>query len=374
VSTLTTQQKNALLNLLKQLFNQEAAKIIIPAAKPKPGYWFGGGKLAADQNGILWLSGRYRNAGDSRTGLEAGVRGTECAVFRSNDGGVNFFKVKSWTKAELSRGARQVISIEGSALHQRTDGAWEIFISSEKTVSYPEAVKAYQKPGTGVWSIDRMHGDSPESLDASSLSPVFTSPTSPEYLHIKDPLVFNHGTGDTILVFCSHPYCWTSDNTGYAQREDDKQDFQVKAWEMVPRGATWDVAVTRITSRLPIPAVGCFEEIEPGAIYLYDGAECMRAHPGSNQSLRRPMGYSCEEIGGAFFGWDRNFPGMERLSRLKPLLTSPWGTGSSRYGDCLTTNEGILAIWQQSQPDSSQPLVSHFLSMDRVLEILAGDS
>jgi hypothetical protein len=35
------------------------------------------------------------------------------------------------------------------------------------------------------------------------------------------------------------------------------------------------------------------------------------------------------------------------------------------------TKDGIFATWQQSQDDLSQPLVGHFLSMDRVREILS---
>lgn len=368
---LTLKQKEALHHLLFEIINQDKAQIIIPAHRPEAGFWFGGGKLVADQNGVTWLSGRYRNAGDSRTGLEAGVRGMECAIFRSNDGAKNFIKVKNWSKSDLAHNSQEVISIEGTALHQLTDGGWEIYLSTEKAIPYPDAVAQYQKPGTGVWSIDRMYGDSPESLSPASLSTVLTAFGHPEYLHIKDPLVFDGIGGTTILVFCSHPFCWTSDNTGYAVRKEGEGSFHVNAWEMVSRGVTWDVAVTRITSRLPIPRMGCFAAAEPCSIYLYDGAECMRAHPESPRSIRRPRGYSCEEIGSAFFGWDKAFPQMERLSNLEPLFVSPWGTGASRYADCLSTKDGILAIWQQSQPDGSQPLVSHFLPMDAVEKILS---
>ena len=97
----------------------------------------------------------------------------------------------------------------------------------------------------------------------------------------------------------------------------------------------------------------------------------MRSHQENLQAVNRPRGYSCEEIGGAFIGKAANFPEMERISLLEPLFQSPWGTGSSRYIDCLTTKQGILATWQQSQPDGSQPLVKHFLPMEKVEEILS---
>ena len=61
-----------------------------------------------------------------------------------------------------------------------------------------------------------------------------------------------------------------------------------------------------------------------------------------------------------------------RLSLVKPLFVSPHGTGSSRYVSTLVTEAGILATWQQSQPDRSQPLVGRFLGMDEVRQLLAG--
>jgi len=366
-------QIDSIQQLLKALINQEKAEIIIPAQHPKPGFWFGGGKLAAGEDSVIWLSGRYRNAGDSRTGLEAGVRGAELGIFRSDDGGATFAKVNSWTKGDLDVNGHGVISIEGTALHQRIDGAWELFISSEKIVPYPKEVRHYQKPGTGVWSIDRMVGSSPGSLDLKTLEPALENPSNPAYLHIKDPAVFDDPKGDTILIFCSHPFGWTSDNTGFARRAAGTGSFEIGSWEVVPRGVTWDVAVTRITSRLQIPSLGSFENSEPLSIYFYDGAECMRNHHVNERSHKRPRGYSCEELGGAFAGWTADYPKMERISSLEPLFVSPWGTGASRYVDCISTADGILAVWQQSQLDGSQPLVRHLLPTDEVNRILSKD-
>ena len=371
MKTLTEFQRKSIKKLLAVLIDQNKAEIIIPAEQLEPGFWFGGGKLAMDSNGSIWLSGRYRNAGDSRTGLEAGVRGAQLAIFRSDDGGKRFEKVQSWTKAELSANNREVISIEGTALHQRANGQWELFLSTEKNIPYPEIVGHYQKPGTGVWSIDRLVGASPDTIELQSWRPVLANMDQPAYLHVKDPFVFDDPDGNTILGFCSHPYSWSSDNSGYAIRKPDESTFAVQAWVMVPRGAAWDVAVTRITSRLKVPPMGIFADSEALAVYFYDGAECMRNHQENIRAHKRARGYSCEEIGGAFLGYDGAFPKLMRLSVLEPLFVSPWGTGSSRYVDCLTTPEGILAVWQQSQEDGSQPLVRHFLPMAAVAQILS---
>ena len=157
---LTIQQKTCLTTLLAELINQHNARILVPANEPQSGFWFGGGNLVQDRQGTIWLSGRYRNHGDSRTGLEAGQRGLECAVFRSDDKGQTFNKVHSWSKADLFYPDRKVLSIEGTALHQCADGSWELFISTEKDMPYPKSLEQFQKPGTGVWTIDRIYGES----------------------------------------------------------------------------------------------------------------------------------------------------------------------------------------------------------------------
>ena len=123
-----------------------------------------------------------------------------------------------------------------------------------------------------------------------------------------------------------------------------------------------------------MPQLGLFAGQPPCALYFYDGAECLRSHQQNRQARQRPRGYSCEELGGALFAWEEERPTFTRLSDLEPLFISPWGTGCSRYVDCLLTDEGILAIWEQSQADESQPLVGHFLSMARVDDILQGSA
>lgn len=145
----------------------------------------------------------------------------------------------------------------------------------------------------------------------------------------------------------------------------------MQSWEMVNRGPAWDVACTRITCCLPVPRLGVFADSAAASIFLYDGAECLREMPENTAARRRPRGYSCEELGGAFFGRDDEFPALSRISRLQPLFVSPHATGCSRYTQVLDTGDGLFATWQQAQVDGSQPLVGHHLSYDRIAELLA---
>lgn len=79
---LTDEQKQKLTTLSSELINQEAARILVEPQDRSTGYWFGGGNVIQDRDGSILICGRYRNYGDSRTGVGAGERGLELAIFR----------------------------------------------------------------------------------------------------------------------------------------------------------------------------------------------------------------------------------------------------------------------------------------------------
>ncbi|NJL92487.1 MAG: hypothetical protein HC915_01575 [Anaerolineae bacterium] len=137
---------------------------------------------------------------------------------------------------------------------------------------------------------------------------------------------------------------------------------------MAPPG---DVAATRITDVMPLPAEGVFAGEDPHWVAFFDGAESLRRQDENPRAKFRPRGYSCEEIGGAMIATQPDLADAQRLSRLAPWFLSPHGTGSSRYASTLVTQEGIWATWQQAQPSGAQPLVGHFLPMARVIDLLS---
>ena len=130
-----------------------------------------------------------------------------------------------------------------------------------------------------------------------------------------------------------------------------------------------DVAVSRITDALYLAAkeTGLEDSL---TMVFYDGAECMRDHDQNPAAVRRPRGYSCEEIAGLAVYWNDDPTTIQRVSRTHPLFLSPWGTGSCRYIHTAATDEGIIATWQQAQGDGSQPLVINAMTWDEVRETM----
>ena len=71
------------------LIDERNCKVAVPCNEDTSGFWFGGGNMISF-NGALYICGRYRNSGDSRTGLSLGDRGSELAIFKSVDKGNSF--------------------------------------------------------------------------------------------------------------------------------------------------------------------------------------------------------------------------------------------------------------------------------------------
>ncbi|MCG8651713.1 MAG: hypothetical protein MI861_17870, partial [Pirellulales bacterium] len=140
-------------------------------------------------------------------------------------------------------------------------------------------------------------------------------------------------------------------------------------YDFLARGFTWDVAITRGTALLPLP-------VQPGQptpqLMFYDGGECVRNLDEHNAAVKRPRGYSCEELGGLAWLPNEDLHQVRRISINHPQFVSPHGTGCSRYVDVLATSDGYYATWQQGQSDQSQPLVMNFVPRQRIEAILAG--
>lgn len=360
-------QLKSLHHFCGMLIDQEKATPIVMPQQPESGFWFGGGNMIQDEEGHLLVVGRYRNAGDSRTGIAAGTRGLELAIFRSiqpagSTAELQFEKAISWSKEELNCDDQQVLSIEGSCLRRTNDG-YQLFVSTEKSnVSYPDEIAAYLKPGAGVWTIDVLNAPTLAQLKQASVHKCLQS-DQPEHLHVKDPFFWDDGT-KVQLGFCSHPFNWSSSNTGRVSIGDDGLPSASPCYNVVPRGTTWDVAMTRGTAVMRLPDYAKSDQSSDQLLF-YCGGECVRELDQHATAVKRPRGYSCEELGGAMLVSEQQPAPPVRLSRLTPMFVSPMGTGCSRYVDVCATKEGFFATWQQSQTDLSQPLVMNFLSHEQ---------
>ena len=369
MASLESELQEPLTRFASALIDQQRARVIVPPTQPAGGFWFGGGNLVEDADGVLYVVGRYRDAGDSRTGVAAGKRGWELAIFASEDRGQSFEKLQRFGKSDLGVDGHEVLSIEGSALRWSGTGV-ELFVSTEKAgIGYPSGFEEYLKPGTGVWSIERMAASTIAGL-ADAVPTTVVASDDPRFVHVKDPFVYETAGRDTAILFCTHPYCWTSSNTGYAIRRAGSDEFEPPVFDFFPRGVTWDVAMTRGTCVLDVPQVGAFRD-RRASLLFYDGGECVRNLDEHTAAVARPRGYSCEELGGAAYITEGDFSTVERLSVCHPLFVSPHGSRCSRYVDVLKTRDGFYAAWQQSQPDGSQPLVLNVLSHDEARGLLA---
>ena len=127
--------------------------------------------------------------------------------------------------------------------------------------------------------------------------------------------------------------------------------------------------MTRGTCVLDLPKVGAFANVD-ASLFFYDGGESLRDLDEHSTAVKRPRGYSCEELGGVAYIQNGSFDHIERLSKFLPAFISPYGTGCSRYVDVVSTKSGLLATWQQSQTDLSQPLVMNVLTHQEVADFL----
>ena len=360
---LSDAQIQQLEQLGRTLVDQQRARVIVPPYENSSGFWFGGGNMIESVDGDLYLVGRYRNFGDSRTGVGSGERGLELAIFKSADRGESFSKILSWDKSDLVVNDLPVLSIEGSAFHWTCDGV-ELFVSTEKgNVGYPDGYSEFLKPGTGVWSIDRIKAKDVDEIKGATVEPVWSSDDL-NHLHVKDPFVYEASDGDATLFCCTHPFTWSSSNTAFLDPHGEP------VYDFFPRGASWDVAMTRGTAFLDVPMIGAFSDADVTLLF-YDGGECVRDLDQHKSGVQRPRGYSCEELGGLACFAEGDLSQVQRISKFAPMFVSPHGTGCSRYVDVLVSSEGLYVTWQQSQTDGSQPLVMNFVSHGEIEQILA---
>ena len=119
---------------------------MVPALGNESGFWFGGGNLLQEQTAQSLRAAVSKPRG-CRTGTGSGERGLEFAIFSGASPDAEFKKALSFSKNDLSVN-EEVVSIEGASLlrSETTLDGWELFVSTEKRVSYPKPLINFQKP------------------------------------------------------------------------------------------------------------------------------------------------------------------------------------------------------------------------------------
>lgn len=244
--------------------------VLIAPTMDADGYWFGAGNAAVrPTDGRVFLIGRYRDGGDSTTALakvrseipfqlssilRQGTRGRELALFDITDPS-RPAKVRSWSKSDLGRGG-SVLSIEGSAIAFESDGAVIVAVGTEKEAEYPDAVRDFRKPGTGVWSIDAFYAPSVDALDPRTSLVRLIDSDDPEHLHVKDPSLVKRADGDYDIYFCIHSFSWTEGALHLARKVayfGSKVTLDAPAYHWTPLQARSSPSTSHFPSSLAAP-------------------------------------------------------------------------------------------------------------------------
>lgn len=286
------------------------------------GNWAGAPNIWVDETGDFWLVYRLRKPHP--------YRGYLLKIARSSDG-VKFTTVWEMTKEQLG-----TESMERCALIQLDKNLWSLFVS-------------FVDPADRRWRIDAMDAPSPDRFDPSKRFKVLTA-GDVGVEGVKDPVVYRlaglwlmfisfsptppqvtaeleqkmHATGDVFATGLSRSA------TGLAV-SDDAEVWEWQGEVFSNRPGEWDGYAGRICSVV---------HREPIFIAFYDGS--------------RTVEENYEEKTGIAFSFDLRH--WERVSRKKPALTSPYGTGSLRYMAVVPCGSDWFCYYEFCRPDGSHEL------------------
>ena len=321
------------------LFDPKDGNTIIEPSGKGSGYWAGAPSVYFDSTkGKFYLSYRLRKPHPHR--------GSESRIAESVDG-VKFTDIWSVRKEDLGSS-----SLERSALVVTPNGKYRLYIS-------------YVDPVGNRWRIDMMEADSPEHFDVSLRKRILTA-DSLQVEGVKDPyfLIFNgvhymffsyapklqsvsleqvaqlHTTGD---IFNTGK---VKSVTGLATSQDGVSFRWLRDVPLL--GTGWDSHTARVTCVLPTSS---------GFVVFYDGA---------SDGAR-----NYEEFTGIATSPD--LVHYERISLERPVLVSPFGTGSLRYTHAISVGNDFYFYYECSRPDGSHELRLNIVKKEH-LEALSVDN
>ncbi len=299
----------------------EGVTIVEPPDEGR-GNWAGAPSVWLDEQGTFWLVYRLRRPHPER--------GFLLRIARSSDG-------KQFTIVwEMHKDVWGTESMERCSLVQLGKHRWRLFVCSVD-------------PADRRWRIDALDAPSPDRFDPALRRPVLTA-TQTGVEGVKDPVVYRlaglwlmfvsfsptppqitdelrqqlHATGDVFATGLSRSA------TGLAL-SDDAEHWEWQGEVFSNRPGAWDGYAGRISSVV---------YRAPAFIAFYDGSATVAEN--------------YEEKTGIAVSFDLRH--WERVSRQRPALVSPYGTGSLRYMAVVPVGDEWWCYYEFCRPDGSHEL------------------
>jgi len=277
--------------------NLEQTELVVAAPAEGPGNWAGAPSITYDPVRARWLLYWRLRTKDQR--------GLACSIAESEDG-LYFSPIWSAKQSEFDSP-----SLEKASLVYCPDELFRLYIS-------------YEVKGKG-WQVDVMEAESPEDFEPSTRKTVLT-PAQLDCNHVKDPFVMIVGGQYWMYV----DYGTGFESTGLAI-SNDGVNFEWRG-QVMPLGEGWDSYTARAT---------CVCRLQGLWVMFYDGCASLEE--------------SREEKAGLAVSFD--LQRWFRLSSQAPRYTSPYGSGSLRYLECIPVErETYWLYFEAARPDGAHEL------------------
>ncbi len=304
------------------LFDPQNGNTIVNPPGEGSGYWAGAPSVYFDAaKAKFYLSYRLRKPHPQR--------GSESRIAESIDG-LKFTDIWSVRKEDL-----ETSSMERSALMVIPNGEYRLYIS-------------YVDPVNNKWRIDMMESNDPRHFDNSKRRAILTA-DGMQVEGVKDPqfLVLD-GKYYMFFSYAEKPSNGSAEqlsqwhatgdifNTGKVKSKTGlavSQDGISFKWlrDVLLLGTSWDSHTARVTCVLPV---------KNGFAVFYDGAS------DGERNYEESTGIATSS----------DLVRYERISRERPLLVSPYGSGSLRYLSAVGAGTDYYFYYECSRPDGSHDL------------------
>jgi len=324
--TILQDQRRRCLGILP-LFDPRKGTTVLEPPGSGVGYWVGTPSVLYDEEiSKFYLYYRVREPRP--------MRGTECHIAESEDG-IRFSSIWQARKEDFDSS-----SVEKSCLIKTLDGQYRLYIS-------------FVGHADSRWRIEMMEGSNPAEFRTDKRKVILTA-SSIQCEGVKDPYVLIVGGKYYMIVsYVPSPknvneelqkrMHTTGDvyNTGVSKSHTglalSNNGINFSWWgDILSPGDSWDAYTSRIS---------CVIYLAPVFIALYDGASTVKENYEEKTGLATSF----------------NLTHYDKVTEKKPLLVSPYASGSLRYVDSIIVNGEVYYYYEYARQDGS-----HELRMNKV--------